>query len=208
MTFPGLTRVGNRAYRLLADALSLPGTQGLADVDISQAFAVHPLDAIVQGAQVSKYLFGKTVTLAGGTTRTLIDPFSDAGTGWDQVTRDGSTIAGDGVPTSHDCLIGHVGMEPATSGDFNAGIYLIRYTWDGTNLTELPLTNLLEDVTLGYATVDNHPYYARRMPMFVRADDDEKIYARVSLTAGSDVHFMMVAYGAPAGVLLRPGYGT
>lgn len=208
MTFPGLRRAGNRAYRLLADVLELPGTEGLADIDVSQAFAVHDLTTIVQATLVDKYLFGKTVNPGAGGQYTLLDPFTGAGVGWDSVTVNGDDTGTAGIPNDHDCLVAHLAVDVADSGDFNNATFIVRYTFDGTNISFMPITSYLNNPLIGIAyPTTGDPYYLRSMPMFRRFGDDEQIYCRSNLTAGSDLTFQMVAYGAPRGVLEVPGIG-
>ena len=202
--------VGNRAYRFLQEILGLPGSRPLSHIDTDQAFATHDLSPVVEATLVRKYLFGKTVSLSAGGNSVLLDPFTDQGVGWDEITVDGDPTIDSGIPLDWDCIVAHMGVSRLT-GDTTAVQFVSRYTWDGTNLSNQLITNYLDSWDEAMAQSSTAPYYARQMPIFRRADDDEQLYAVIRATAGgagNEARVMLTCYAAPRGILRRPGYGT
>ncbi len=199
-----MAKLLNRAYERLNRVLDLAGSQAVNDLDIESAFAVHPLDAVVQSAQKREYTFYDSVTFGGATDAgRSMDPFN--GTTWDTIVTDG-VPGGELVPDDWDFFVRSMGIEVSAGAGAVANWTSCQFYLQMSQVGGAPIYPISNPIDTVNATdrlpipTAGDPLWLVGMP-FRLVDAHETLNCWTITTGIVTVEFMLRGVAYPPGVL-------
>lgn len=206
-----IVRILNRAYRRLSNVLDLAGTERLGRIDIDQAFAVHPLDRVVEATLARKFVFLKEINhgAGGDSTSSFLRPYE--GNDWDEIREEDAGLATVPDLDDEDVWITHVGAHSSDvtsiSNAYFRWLAAIPFSSQPVAFSSL-LTGFIQDPGAGTGgllvpnTGDPYLYGPRpwRYPQDELVTDLQFV---LETSAINDVFVHVYALAAPRGVLSR-----
>lgn len=197
-----MAKLLNRAYERLNKVLSLAGSQAVNDIDIGTAFATHDLNAIVQSALVTNWVFFAEANTGAGTDDLDMNP-EDA-SNFARILRNGRATTDVPDLTEEDFWITNIG------GSYDANVTDIMFYQEFSgNAAQffIPLTDVLTASQpipgggrLKLPTTEEYwfpglPYKVER----TQGDGTYRLHGRVVWAGAGNVGLVMVGYSLPKG---------